>query len=261
MDENQNTQEHKPETPPEKKKKVSLPLQYAAVIGGFIIFLFLLYKALDSWIIPSYVHDRESVIIPEVIGKDFDQAKETILRHNLKATEFKREYNTKYEKGIVVKQTPAAGKSVKRGRLILLTISRGKETVPMPELKGKTLRQARVTLMKKGLNMGNIQYEHSEEFFADTVVAQTPRPGRKVPYGEVIDLVVSKGSEKQVKVPFVIGLTLDEAIEKLRENNLRQGNITYFEDKTFLPGTVTEQFPEANQTVQYNSEVNMTVTK
>ncbi len=235
--------------------------QYLAVVAGFFIFLFIIYKVFDSWIIPSYVHDRESVVVPMVIGKPLDDAKEIIARSDLKATEFKEEFNAKYPKGIVTKQTPAAGKSVKYGRLVLLTISRGKETVPMPDLRGKTLREARVTLMKKGLNLGNIEYEHSELYLADSVVSQSVRPGRSVPYGETIDIVISQGSEKEVRVPFVVGMSLDEAIDKLNESGLSKGNVVYFEDRTFLPGTVIEQFPEANKSVQYQTRVNLTVTR
>ena len=94
---------------------------------------------------------------------------------------------------------------------------------------------------------------------AETVVGQTVSPGRNIRRNTVIEVIVSGGESAQVEVPYVIGLSLDEAQKKLLDNGLRAGAIQYRQSKSLLPNTVIGQSPPAGEFAAPNALVYITV--
>lgn len=234
-------------------------LPYIYVVGGFFLGLYVIFLVVDKWVMPSIVHNRSTITLPDVQGKTLNDAKIELLKTKLNYSVSVEQYDSELPVGYVIKQTPKPGTYVKIGRTIFLTVSKGTETVRVPQLVGKNLRFGRVLLMRNGLVMGNINYKHSEEFPKDTIIAQSIGYSKKAPYGAIIDVTVSQGSAYDANVPSLVGLSFDEAMLKLAESGFVMGNLRYVLHETFSPGTIVEQVPEPGSIAQKNSPVDIII--
>jgi beta-lactam-binding protein with PASTA domain len=248
---------------PAKAKKTSKYKfhHYLIVVLGFFLFIYLLYLAMDKLIIPAYVHDDTKVVIPDLMGMDIEEAKQTLLKQNLIVYQNRSQYSEELPPNTVMNQSPDPGTEVKLNRRVYITVSKGGESVNVPYLKMKSLRSARVSLIRRGLKLGNIVYEFSDSIGVDTVLDQKVFSGAKVGYGTFVDLVVSKGGKDLVTVPNLIGISFSEAIILLSEKKLKIGEITEFHDETYQANTIIGQEPEAGTEIKSNSEVKISISK
>ena len=106
-------------------------------------------------------------------------------------------YNPDFPKYSVIEQIPKAGEFVKENRKIYLTLNRsGYVYLKIPEVVGKTRRQAEPTLISMGFEIGRITYK---SYIALDEVLELSYKGKKLKSGEkiqktsVIDLVLGDG--------------------------------------------------------------------
>ena len=210
---------------------------------------------------PLLVHNTETVQVPNVIGKSYDDAQTIISSKELKFIKSGEQYSDNVIPNTVINQIPKSGTEVKVGRSIYLIISKGRETLEVPYIIGKSLREARVTLIQNGLALGNVVYVASDSIGFDTVISQSIGNDRKIPAGSPINIIVSKGSENFVKVPNLVGLSITDAQALLTESGLTIGNIFYGKSETYLSGTVIDHSPVAGELAKQNSSINLTITK
>lgn len=236
-------------------------LPYALVLISFCVALVLIVILIDNVILPNMIKERETVKMPKLIGKDLEESKKILAQLNLKITNIEYQHSITQDEDHIINQSPKPNQTVKVDRNISLVVSKGEEKVKMPYLIGQPLRLARVDLMNKGLKLGETSYEFSELYGTDTIIEQSIKPDEMVPYGSLIDFVISKGSENQVKVPQLINTTLDEAKVILQESNLQLGDIKIIINDTFLPNTVINQQPSAGTLVEEGALINITITK
>ncbi len=157
----------------------------------------------------------------------------------------------------ILYQEPEAGASVKIGRTLFLTVNRKSvPTVPMPNLRNLSFRNAILTMNSFRLEMGDTLYR--PDVAAGAVLEQWYEgrqimPGSPVPYGARITLVIGEGLADMQEVPNLIGLTWMEARQKLNEmsisvNALFEGAITDTQSAIIykqIPESVNElDFPE-----------------
>lgn len=242
----------------EKLKKV---LPYLIVLVSFFAGLIILYFVIDSYLLPSLVQNRDVVKIPDLNGKSFDEAQRILTEHQLLYQVAGEQYSEGTPPGNVINQQPKPNTEVKVGRTVYLTLSKGTETIPAPYLIGKNMRQARILLMEKGLQLGETVYEFSELFGIDTIISQSIPAGSPVPYGNIVNIVVSKGTDKQVMVPSLVGLPFDDAQAILRESGLVVGTTSYKHSETYFPNTVIEHHPRPGELVQSASAIDMIISK
>lgn len=231
------------------------------VVVGFFASLFLLFIIFDNLVMPYLVHNKSIVRVPNVIGKTLADAEREIYNGELQYKVTKEIYNEKYPQGYVIAQLPNGGMTVKSGRPIYLTLSKGKETIPVPYLIGTNIRNAKTQIMQRGLELGNITYDYSDIYGKDTVMIQSKAAGLYVPYGDRIDIVVSKGSINQARIPNLIGLSFDEISSVLSESGFTLGQVTYQRNETYLPNTVIDQSPKADETADAGTQINIVLAK
>lgn len=234
--------------------------RYLIVFFSFLIGLFLILFIADKWILPSLVHDRETVTVPNVEGLTLKEASEVLTSNQLYYEIVSEQYSAK-EKGYILKQTPEASKSVKSKRPIFITISKGKEIVKMLDLTGVSVREARVEIYNKGLNIGDITYTYNELVPKDTVISQNIRENSELIFGDTVNLIVSKGPENQIYIPKLINLPLEGIEEHLLKQGFKLGNVEFIENDTFIPGTIISQLPHANELAQQGEYINIVVAK
>jgi serine/threonine-protein kinase len=240
----QSESQFNPQTTPEPKPTWK---SYTIAFLGFTAGVLLLIFLLDSFIMPFIVSADNIVSVPKVIGLPTEEAVRSIEGRGLYVHTVHEQFNEKVPRGRVINQLPYPNAEVKTGRRIYLTVSKGRETISMPMLIGKSLRDARIALLQKGLQSGLTTYENSESIPSNSIVAQSVPPGSSVPYGATIDLIISRGSAMDAIVPDLRSQTLKEAEELLALSNMRIGTVTYQEDETFEEGTIISQFPAAGE--------------
>ncbi|MGH7709709.1 MAG: PASTA domain-containing protein, partial [Gemmatimonadaceae bacterium] len=108
--------------------------------------------------------------------------------------------------------------------LFILPGDRSRGRVAVPSLIGMSLEDARRALDSAGLRFSLGNERASTEVPPNGVLAQTPRPGGSLPRLGTVTLDVSTGP-RQVRIPPVAGLTVDEARKVLADSGLSAGGV------------------------------------
>lgn len=164
--------------------------------------------------------------------------------------------------GNVIEQINKSGEKVKKGFPVKVIVSSGQsvEKIQVPDLFGKTVEEAEQLLSEKGLSMRKSSYENSE-YDADTIISQSPRPGKEIETNSEIDVVISRGKSIETsKTPNLIGLTLEEAKRLLESSNFSIGNIRQL-DSSESKGKIISQNPKAGIVVQEGTGIEIVVSK
>jgi serine/threonine-protein kinase len=226
---------------------------------GILLGLFLLFNYL---LLPIYVNHGSRLPVPQVIGQPLDGARRMLDSASLEAVESDTRPDPVYPAGTVVYQNPAAGAIVKEGRRVYLTVSGGEVLVVVPQLRGRTLRDARFALERFGLKLGGVAHEYSDSYPENTIIAQAIPADTKLPKGSEVSLTVSHGRLlDSVTVPTVVGKPLTEAEKELARAGLRVGNVTYQQSFDLLPNTVVDQFPRGDESVRPGQAVDLFVVE
>lgn len=228
-----------------------------ASVGFFILILMLIA---DNFILPWYV-DSEEVVVPNLVGKNKDVAVDILKGMGLNPLVQDPRYDERYEKNSVIYTNPRPGVKVKENRRVYLFVSGGEPQIKMPKLAGKTLRDAKVTIERLGLVIGEIE-ETRSELPANTVIEQAFNQGEIVPKGAVVNLKVSVGPQVgMIRVPNLLGKSVKEAEGILRRHSLRFGQKVYISSPNLLPNTIIDQYPGENKLLSYGDSVDVTITR
>ena len=116
----------------------------------------------------------------------------------------------------------------------------GSNSVSAPDVRNKTLEEAKVTIVKAGLEVGDVTEVASDDVKEKTVIDSDPKAGKKVKKGSKVDLRVSSG-KKTVDMPNFVGM--DEETVKKNASKLGFKNITVekVESNSYDTGKVVSQ--------------------
>ena len=131
--------------------------------------------------------------------------------------------------------------------------------VTVPDVVGETQAVAEELLVRAELTVGTISEEPSDEVEAGRVIRQDPDADIEVEEGSPVNLVISSG-EEVVTVPRLVGLSENDALALLRENDLVLGTTTEEEDPASDPRTVLDQSPAPGDEVAPGTAVDITVS-
>ena len=191
---------------------------------------------------------------PFLIGET-EQEAIRIGRESGLVVEVIRQSDDKVPAGQVILQSREDQYKMKRGDVIVITVSTGPKEQGVPPLTGNSLEQAKIEAEKYGFNLLVTQYVDSEQPL-NTVIEQSPAAGETLAYGEIVQVKIS-GS---VGVPTFSGLTRSQALTLLNETGL----ITYqfveypTSDETQYE-RIADQQPKAGDRVMYNELITLLV--
>ena len=116
----------------------------------------------------------------------------------------------------------------------------GSNSVSAPDVRNKTLEEAKVVIVKAGLEVGDVTEVASDDVKEKTVIDSDPKAGKKVKKGSKVDLRVSSG-KKTVDMPNFVGI--DEETVKKNASKLGFKNITVekVESNSYDTGKVISQ--------------------
>lgn len=221
----------------------------AAIVGVAVLSLVII----DQIVLPWIVSTTDTVIVPEVTGQPVDEARSLLENRQLRINEIRYQHSNDVKPGTVMSQLPYAGATVKEGRRVYLTVSKGIEVVTVPNLIGMSMRDARLALARAGLQLGSVTNVTDENVPVDGISWQSPAAGSSVSADASIAIGVSRGSS--LHMPSLIGLRLDEAKTVLAEIGLSVGTVRERATQAFAAGTIIDQLPPPDSVVSAEQDV------
>lgn len=200
----------------------------------------------------------EPIEVPSVVGNTLDEATFTLEQAGFQVTTTPKE-DESVDEGTVLQQDPAGGTKQPKGTTITLTIAVGPDTVDAPNFKNMTMDEARQAAEDAGLKVVEAESKYSEDVAEGKIISQSPAAGDPVKPGTTIEVVTSRGSELTT-VPNVIGMTEEEAIDKLQSEGFGADvKAREYSDKQG-EGRVMKQDP-LNDKVKPGATVQITISK
>jgi serine/threonine-protein kinase len=208
------------------------------------------------------IRSQDTVVIPELVGRHVVYALEVLSDLGLNTRVKGSEFSPEAPKHSVLFQNPAAGAEIKKGRDVRLIISKGPETLVMPNLTGLSSQQARLILEENGLCLGHLSLVFDPRMFADGVLAQVPAPGSTVRHDRCADLLVSAGPRPAAyAMPDLTGLGLDDAVLLCERTHLRAGRVSVRYDPDQPLNVVIDQDPAKGSRVTAGAGVALVLNR
>ncbi len=151
-------------------------------------------------------------------------------------------FSADYPEGIVIGTEPAAGILVPHNAQITILISKGKETVAVPNIKGLDLVTATAQIIGARLSVGKVTQWFSADHPIGTVYSFTGMDGTKLPVSSGVDIKVSLGS-----IPVVQGLQLNVAKAALQAAGLSVRKVNYKYSNSFAKGEIISVSPDEQE--------------
>lgn len=233
-----------------------------ALWGGVVLgALLVVYLIVNNIIMPGVTRHGEEFSLPSIVGMTVAEAEPFLQEAGLFLETTSEEYHPDKPSGTILTQFPTGGTMVKSGRTIKVVTSLGQKLVAVPDLRGFSIRQARLNLEAAGFTLGDLEWTTADSLPEKVVVFSYPRSGAEIPYGSQVNLMVNRGPYQQtVFVPRLIGLSLDEARTRLEEKGLKVGLVTTVLNENYLPETVMEQSEIAGSELLPGEEVDLVIS-
>ena len=198
----------------------------------------------------------------------------------LKAAGFKTQVSRVFAgapKGVVVEQEPRGGERAAKESTVVLTVSKGRNLKPVPDLVGQQEGEAVSKLRAAGFTARIFDVPSAEP--QGVVVAQQPAGGEQAPPDSRVRLNISTGEETgqtterpstststsptttgaaRVTVPSVVGLAQTPALRRLHNTGLR--GVVSYRTSDQPRGRVIEQRPRASGQLSRNAPVQLIVS-
>lgn len=155
-------------------------------------------------------------------------------------------------KGSVAQLDPAPGTVLPTGAQVKVYRSKGSQPVKVPDVRGKTVEEARTALQNVGITVADTRDEFDSRVKSGQVAGTDPAAGTQALSGSSVTLIVSNA----VQVPDVIGRNAAAARTELENLGLKVVlNQVFSGDR----GTVRVQSPFGGANVAPGSTVTLTV--
>jgi len=235
---------------PKKEKRDAATIAGYAAAGAFalavIIFLFVLLGGTNEQKVPN------------LIGMTFEEACDEYESGDVTIIKAGEEASDKYGEGIIISQDPKKGEGYKSEVVISVVISSGKGEIVLDDYSGMSIEEAIDAINKLGLEHEEVSVD-DDEVEPGKVIKTKPAAHKSVNKDQVIIIYVSSTEDTAI-VPNLMGKSLDEAKDLIKEAGLKLGSVSEMEsDKK--EGSVIQQVPSAGETVEKDASVDLLVAK
>jgi eukaryotic-like serine/threonine-protein kinase len=204
------------------------------------------------------IQGRE-VAMPDVTGKKSIEAQQMLQGRGVGMRVEDRIYNA-LPADTVVRQSPPPKMRVKIGQFAHVVVSLGPQRATVPQLQDRSLRAARIELLRSGLQTGEVSSVFLPGWSEPTVVEQMPKPGTTDATTPHVDLLVALGTRPPAYVmPDLVGLSLNDAFTRLHGTGLRVTKFTQTPAAGAVRGAVVTQTPSRGARVDGNSSIEVQI--
>jgi len=196
---------------------------------------------------------EEQLFVPDITGSTVEGAEIVLGNNGFILGTVTEGYSDTIPQGEIISQDPMVNVSMPKGSAVNVLVSRGPEIVVsnVPDLIGKTEREAQALLEAVGLTIGTVSKEPTgKEDQSGRIVEQSIPKETEVKEGTKINVTVYEYTE--VTIPSNLkGKTAEEAANILRGLNLKPELL----DGTKNTDIVVQVSPSGGSTVGYGSTV------
>ena len=241
-----------------KKRSVFLPVLFGITVA------FALACAALCWVIlndsSNLMNNKADIVLADYNGMSRDDvnAQEQVVSGQI-VVNWEEEYSNDYPEGYVYKQSPVAGRTVREGQSVTLTVSLGVHYVTVPDLTNYLQADGEQQLKDLGVSV-LVTQAVDETVAAGSIIRTDPAAGSQVAAGSTVVVYVSRPQvSTTTKVPSLTGMSVDNARSLLVQNKLGLGSQTQqYSDQP--AGTIISQSPGAGASVRLNSRVSVVVS-
>ena len=202
-----------------------------------------------------------AVSIPDVTNLSSSEA-QTKLEDSgfVVATDY--DYSDSIEQDHVISTNPAGGSSGKKGDTVTMILSRGIESVQVPDVVNKPQADAQAAMQNAGITVSVASSEYNDTIAEGNVISQSVVGGKYVDKGTSVSLVISQGKKtvyytysKPIDVPKADNKTYTKLNLVLKDSN---GNTVDSQEKA-LDSSITS-FKYTSPDIADSSSGTLTLT-
>ncbi len=142
----------------------------------------------------------ETHLIEQFVGLRYKNVKPALEADGFEI-KVKRAYSDTVKKGYIISQSPKEGTTAEHGSTIILKVSKGPEPVIVPDVLGKSQREAEQILERTGIVVYNVDTFSNNALEDGVVIDQSIAAGQSVDKGTYISLSVNVRQEETVARP------------------------------------------------------------
>ncbi len=227
-------------------------------------FIFLLAFSIAGGIgfysVRLFTQSADEVVLPELTGKNIIYVLETLTNMGLNAKLYGTRYDDAVPRYAVISQDPQPGATIKKGRDVIIYISKGVKENIIPDLRQISLKQALILLEKNEFKKGRVSFTHSSKTKNKCIIAQYPEPFSTALKGSSCDLLVSRGLNPVAMImPNIKGLRLEKASAVIENIDLAISQILSNVDPHQDCGIILSSTPHAGSHVTENTPITLVV--
>lgn len=223
----------------------------------FIIFV-------SGYFIVSILLPRKEVIVPNIMGKNLQEAALILSNNSLNLTLVKEIENQDLPDGIILSQDPLANSNVKKFQNIFITVSKKTKPLKTPNFIGLDYKKVNKIVSK--LNIEAKYFWLESIYPVNSVISQNPSPESNLENKKII-LYLSKGLSSYYIVPNFKGISLSRLLENIdkdkinleifyKNNNYINNDLDSLDKDNLF---VFEQRPVAGSIVDLDKKIYLTV--
>lgn len=202
-----------------------------------------------------------SVPMINVVGMTQEEAETKLKGADIDFYTIQFEESDEVPSGTVISQSANEGDMVSPSSNLVIMVSSGTQSVPVPDVTGKSSKDAADELVAAGFET-QFAYDYSDDVEKDKVISTNPAAGSLAPAGSKVIITVSNGKEfVEAVVPDLKGLTKKEAEKALKKAGLELGQVTEEYSDSVPEGQVIRQSTSPQTTVQSGNSVDITISK
>jgi beta-lactam-binding protein with PASTA domain len=200
------------------------------------------------------------VNMPNITGKNLNQAERTLSGDHLLVRVVDRQYST-MPANAILRQSPLPGEQVKVSQDVQVIVSLGPQKLTVPTLEGRSMRAAHIALLQAGLPLGEVSTMTMPSADPGTVIRQEP-PAGSTAVSPRVDLLVA-GDDPAISfvMPALVGLEQAEAQRLLTANGFRLPKVDEVTEQSSPKGTVIEQMPARGTRVTSDTAIEISVAQ
>jgi serine/threonine-protein kinase len=146
--------------------------------------------------------------VPRLVGVKASGLRDVLAPLTLKSKSTE-DWSETVPKGVVISQKPAPGTAVKRGTVVEVVVSQGRQPIAVPDVRQLHIDEAIAKLTEAGLTPVRAEDVHHDTIPAGHVVSQQPESGTLF-RGDEVTVAASSGPV-MVQVPDLLGKPVQEA--------------------------------------------------
>ncbi len=225
----------------------------AAFILGFLFF--------DLVVMPSLTGRRDVVIAPMIEGMSLNQAESICRRLQLELVIAGRRNSDEIPLDYVISQMPRHGTRLKAGRTIKVVASDGERMEAVPELSGRSPREAELFLESAGLARGRTVRVFVPGGGQPSVLASSPSAGERIPRGSTVDMLVAmRGEARAYVMPNLVGRDFPFAKDRLERLGFSVAHRVTKPAAGAFPNTIVDQNPPPGTKIREGETIELVVS-